>query len=161
MCNEPPRESALDVSVNSHQTPALAAYTRCDCAECPVASSKVPAIWVPMTTGAGAAVLLIVIVTGLALAVFPELSRATAASVWLPFAAVVVSQDNEYGAAVSSDPRFAPSSVNCTPATPTLSLAVAATVTVPETVAPPAGAVSVTLGAVVSGTLTVTAAVRT
>src|SRR3954454_1554042 len=41
---DPPSESALEVSVNNHQTRAFAAYTRCDCAECPVASSKVPAI---------------------------------------------------------------------------------------------------------------------
>src|SRR5205085_1583273 len=59
----------------------------------------------------------------------------------------------EYGAAVSSAPRFAPSSVNCTPATATLSLPVAVTVTVPLTVAPAAGAVTDTVGAVVSGVI--------
>ena len=57
----------------------------------------------------------------------------------------------EYGDAVSSAPRAAPSSRNCTPATPTLSLAVAETVTAePETVAPLAGAVIETVGGVVS-----------
>src|SRR5439155_11845043 len=57
-----------------------------------------------------------------------------------------------YGLAVSSAPRFAPSTLNCTPTTPTSSLAVAETVTaVPDTVAPAAGAVTETVGAVVSG----------
>ena len=58
---------------------------------------------------------------------------------------------------VSSAPRFAPSSLNCTPATLTLSDAVAVTVTVPETVAPAAGAVIETVGGVVSA---VTVALR-
>src|SRR5438445_13893084 len=55
-----------------------------------------------------------------------------------------------YGAAVTSAPRFAPSSLNCTPTTPTLSVALAETVTVPATVAPSAGAVIETVGGVVS-----------
>ena len=62
---------------------------------------------------------------------------------------------------MSSLPRAWPSRRNCTPATPTLSEAVAETVTVLETVAPEAGAVIETVGAVVSGvvfeTVTVTA----
>ena len=44
----------------------------------------------------------------------------------------------------------APSSRNWTPATPTLSVALALTLTVPDTVAPAAGAVMATVGAVVS-----------
>src|SRR5438128_1534497 len=60
-----------------------------------------------------------------------------------------------YGAVVSSVPRLAPSSLNCTPTTPTLSEAVAETVTVPETVAPLAGAVIATVGVVVSTTVSV------
>jgi hypothetical protein len=80
----------------------------------------------------------------------PEGSRATAVSVWLPFAVVVVSHATLYGAAVSSAPRLAPSSLNWTPATETLSPAVAFTETVFATVAPPAGAVTETVGAVVS-----------
>ena len=52
---------------------------------------------------------------------------------------------------VSSAPRFWPSSLNWTPLTPTLSEAVAFTATVPDTVAPAAGAVIETFGAVVSG----------
>ena len=59
---------------------------------------------------------------------------------------------------MSSAPRAAPSSRNWTPTTPTLSLAVAETVTAePETVAPFAGAVIDTVGGVVSfETVTVT-----
>jgi hypothetical protein len=49
--------------------------------------------------------------------------------------------------------------LNCTPATPTLSLAEAVTFRVPDTVAPPAGAEIDTAGLVVSfDTVTVTAA---
>jgi hypothetical protein len=48
-------------------------------------------------------------------------------------------------------PRLAPSNWNCTLATLTLSVALAVTVAVPETVAPLAGAVIETAGAVVSG----------
>ena len=49
--------------------------------------------------------------------------------------------------------------MNCTPTTPTLSEAVAVRVTVPDTVAPLAGAVKLTVGAVVSGLSTVTVTV--
>src|SRR5437773_8622345 len=64
-----------------------------------------------------------------------------------------------YGAAVSSAPTATLSSRNCTPATPTLSAAVADTVIVPDTVAAFAGAVSDTVGAIRSlKTVTVTAA---
>src|SRR2546428_457286 len=83
-------------------------------------------------------------------------SRATALRVCVPMAAVVVSHVTEYGDVVSSAPRLPPSSWNWTPATPTLSEAVAETVMVPVTVAPEVGAVMVTVGAVVSGTVTVT-----
>ena len=52
---------------------------------------------------------------------------------------------------MSSAPKLAPSNRNCTPATPTLSAAVADTVTAePDTVAPFAGAVIDTVGTVVS-----------
>ena len=52
---------------------------------------------------------------------------------------------------LSAVPRLAPSSKNCTLATPTLSDALAETVTVPAIVAFAAGAVSDTVGAVASG----------
>src|SRR3989454_4369486 len=71
-------------------------------------------------------------------------------------AAVVVSHVTEYGDVVSSAPRLPPSSWNWTPTTPTLSEAVAETVILPVTVAPEVGAVMLTVGAVVSGTVTVT-----
>src|SRR5439155_27238 len=90
----------------------------------------------------------------------PAASRARAVSVWIPFPAVVVFHATEYGALVSSAPRAAPSRKNWTPATPTLSEAVAVTATGPETVAPLAGAVMLMVGGVVSAfaTVTVTAA---
>src|ERR1700716_2073602 len=59
-----------------------------------------------------------------------------------------------YGLVMSSAPRFAPSNLNCTPATLTLSLADADTVTVlPDTAAPSDGAVIEMVGGVVSGAL--------
>ena len=81
----------------------------------------------------------------------PAASRARACSVCTPFDADVVSHVMEYGAVVSSAPRLAPSSRNWTPATPTLSVAVAETVTFPETTVPAAGAVTAAPGGVVSG----------
>src|SRR5207247_10592286 len=64
-----------------------------------------------------------------------------------------------WGAAVPSLPDAPPSRRNWTPATPTLSDAPAVTVRLPLTVAPGAGAVMLTVGAVVSlNTVTVTAA---
>ena len=47
-------------------------------------------------------------------------------------------------------PRFTPSSMNWTPATPTLSVALADTVTLPLTVAPARGPVIAIVGGVVS-----------
>src|SRR6266850_1977316 len=65
---------------------------------------------------------------------FPPPSRATAASVCGPAGTVVESQTTEYGAVVSSVPRFAPSTLNCTPTTPMSSLAEAVTSAGPVTV---------------------------
>src|SRR2546422_9537944 len=96
-------------------------------------------------------VLSTVTLTAAAVAVFPAASRATAVRLCVPLVAKVVFQETECGAAVSSAPRLAPSSLNCTPTTPTLSEAVADTVTaLPETVAPLTGAVIETVGGVVS-----------
>src|SRR6187549_899085 len=67
-----------------------------------------------------------------------------------PFGTLPDDQLAEYGAVVSSAPRLPPSILNCTPTTPTLSEAFAAMVTDPETVAPAAGLVRSTVGAVVS-----------
>src|SRR5436309_14550826 len=59
--------------------------------------------------GGGGVVFAVVTVTDVAVAVLPAASRATAVSVCDPFATVVESQLIEYGAAVSSTPRLAPS----------------------------------------------------
>src|SRR5438132_12353250 len=88
-----------------------------------------------------------VTVTVAAVVVLPAASRATAVSVCDALLAVVVSHAIEYGAVVSSTPRFAPSRRNWTPATPTLSDALAVAAVVPVTVDPPAGAVTLTGGA--------------
>ena len=100
--------------------------------------------------GGGAVVLLTVTVTGEEVVRFPAASRAIAVSVCDAFDAVVVFHDTEYGEAVASAPRFTPSSWNWTPATPTLSEALADTVIVFETVAPFVGLVIETVGGVVS-----------
>src|SRR5437867_1629182 len=92
-----------------------------------------------------------VTLTAADVAVLPAASRATAVKVWDPLTASVVFHEREYGTVVSSAPRLTPSSLNCTPTTPTLSVALAETVTVPATVAPAAGAVIDTVGGVVSG----------
>src|SRR5205823_800423 len=89
---------------------------------------------------------------------FAAASRATADSVWLPFDAAVVSHETEYAAVRSSAPRFTPSTLNWTPATPTLSLAVAVTETVPDTLAFAAGAVIATVGGVPSSVVKVKSA---
>lgn len=88
--------------------------------------------------------------------VLPAASRATARSTCVPLAAVRVFQLIAYGGDVSGAPRFTPLSVNWTDVTPTLSEALADTVTVPLTVAPLAGAVRLTVGAVVSAVLLLT-----
>ena len=92
-----------------------------------------------------------VIVTPVLVPRFPLGSWAAAATVWLPFVSVVVSNDVEYGALVTCGPALAPSTRNCTKETGLSgSVAVAVSVIVPETVAPFAGAVTVTTGGVVS-----------
>ncbi len=80
----------------------------------------------------------------------PAASRATAVKVCEPAVAVVVFHEVAKGALVSSAPKAAPSSRNCTPATPRLSAALAVTLIVPETLVPFAGDAMLTVGAVVS-----------
>ena len=99
-----------------------------------------------MSTGG----LLTVTPTDVAVVLLPAASRAIAVSVCVVLVAVRVSHGTEYGAEVSSLPRLAPSRRNCTPATPTLSAALAVTLMLPSTVEPAAGAVIETVGAVVS-----------
>jgi hypothetical protein len=82
----------------------------------------------------------------------PELPAASYARVWRlcePFATVVVFHENEYGDDVSVE-WSEPSTKSSTRLTPTLSLALAETVTVPLTVAPLAGDVIDVVGGVVS-----------
>jgi len=101
----------------------------------------------------GAAVVLplaTVTVTPADVPVLPDASRATADSVWTPLAAVVVSHVMAYGGVVTWTPRITPSSLNWTAATPTLSVALADTVTLPLTVAPARGAATAIVGGVVS-----------
>src|SRR5882672_754378 len=100
--------------------------------------------------GGGGGVLLTITVTGAEVVRLPAASRATAVMVCEPLLAVVVFQETEYGALVSSAPKLAPSILNCTPATPTLSEAPAEIGTVPWIVAPLPGEATLTAGGVVS-----------
>src|SRR6266571_495720 len=88
--------------------------------------------------------------TGLEVEMLPAASRARAARVWAPAVVVAVFQEMAYGAVVSSDPSVAPSSRNWTPATPTLSVALAATGIVPVRLDPARGEVTDAIGGVVS-----------
>ena len=63
-----------------------------------------------------------------------------------------MSQTTVYGSPVTSAPKGAPSTKNCTPATPTVSDAVATTGTRPKTVDPEAGAVIATDSGELGGT---------
>src|SRR5258705_13146829 len=81
----------------------------------------------------------------------PAASRAMALNRCTPAVAPAEFQVVEYGEELSSVPRLAPSRRNCTPATPTLSAALAETlICVPMLLAPPVGAVSAIVGGVVS-----------
>ena len=74
----------------------------------------------------------------------PALSRATAVKVCTPMVAAVESHTIEKGTAMSSAPRFAPSSLNCTPAiVPAVDEAAALRVVAPDSVDPFVGADSV------------------
>src|SRR6266852_816026 len=90
-----------------------------------------------------------------ALALLLAASFAVAVMVWAPLAAVVLFHEQVYGDVVAVH-FVAPSTANVTEATPTLSLADAWIVIVPDTVAPLAGEVMLTVGGVVSVLLTVT-----
>src|SRR4030095_16222754 len=112
----------------------------------------------PIREGSVAEVFATGMATGLDIVVLLGLavSLATAVSACGPSAIAVVFHEMEYGAAVTSEPILTPSTLNCIPATATLSLAVAATVTVPLTVAPAAGAVIATVGGIGAGFLRLT-----
>lgn len=91
-----------------------------------------------------------VTMTELEVVMLPAASRAVADRMWRPFDARAVFQLPEYGELMSSAPRFEPSSLNWTPAMPTLSEAVAEIRIEPDTVAPVAGAAIETVGSVES-----------
>ena len=112
---------------------------------------------VTLTVGAVVSLATVTLTAG-EVVVLPAASQARAVSVWAPLVAVAVFHDTPQPPVelVSSATRLAPS-MNCTPVTPTLSEAVAVSETVPDTVAPLAGAVTLTVGAVLS-TVTVTVA---
>lgn len=84
----------------------------------------------------------------------PTVSSATAESVYAPSGVevpIVVFHVVTYGDERTAAPMFAPFSLNWTKETPTVSVAVAVSATdEPPTVAPLAGAVSKTVGGVVS-----------
>src|SRR5205814_1766933 len=108
------------------------------------------------TVGADRTAFAIVTDTGSDVALLPAASRATAVSECGPFASDPVLHVTLYGEEVSSAPMGVVPSRNDTPTTPTLSLALAETSTLPDTL-PPAGAVIETVGAIVSA-VTVTRA---
>jgi hypothetical protein len=77
----------------------------------------------------------------------PRRSRATAVKVCDPVLELVVFQETEYGAVVSSAPRLVPSSLNWTPATvrEPMIVTLALTGIVPPTVEPEVGDIIVTI----------------
>src|SRR5438552_15067479 len=108
--------------------------------------------------GGAGALLATVTVTGAEGVLLPAASRAIAVILCEPSLAVAVFHETEYGAVVASAlPLIPSSSRNCTPTTPTLSEALAVTVTVADTVWPLLGEVMLTAGGVVSGAARVVA----
>jgi hypothetical protein len=105
-------------------------------------------------------VLLTVTVTDEDVVELPAASRAVAVTVCEPLGTVKLSQEMEYGLDVSSEPTLLPSSLNWTPETPTLSEALALSVTLlPDMLAPAEGAVRLTVGGVGSGDAAITTVV--
>src|SRR4029079_12778034 len=96
-----------------------------------------------VTTAVGATVstLNTVTVIGAEVVTLPTRSRATAVSGCVPFAVRTEFHETLYGLVVSSAPRLAPSILNCTPATPRLSLSRRQSVAAPLMLARVAAAV--------------------
>src|SRR5262245_38118808 len=99
-----------------------------------------------MVTVGGVKSLDVVTVTGSDVHSPPAVSRATAVKTCEPLLVVRVFHEIEYGNEVSSSPRLAPSSLNCTPATMSVPLRTTSALTgiVPLTVDPEVGDVIVT-----------------
>ena len=91
-----------------------------------------------------------VMVTTAEIVEFPAASLALAVMEWEPLDTDALFHALWYGAVFCSEPVATPSIRNCTPATPTLSEAVAARFTVPVSVLPAAGAVRETVGGTLS-----------
>src|SRR5213083_31001 len=96
---------------------ALAVTVAVPCTVAPLPGEDTLTVGGVVSTGGGGA-LATVTVTGAEVLRLPTPSRATAVMVCEPLLAEVVFQEIEYGAVVSSAPKFAPSILNCTPATP-------------------------------------------
>ena len=107
--------------------------------EIPEPATVAPLTGEVMATAGRVESLLTVTATAGETLVLPAKSRTTADRVWAPLVPDDVFQATLYGASVSAAPKFVPSSTNWTLATPTLSLAVAATETEPDTDVPVAG----------------------
>jgi len=103
-----------------------------------------------MLTVGGVVSLDTVTVIGAEVVTLPAVSPARAVSVWDPLLTVVVSHGTEYGNVVTIGPICTPSAKNRMLLIPTLSDALALTVTVLETVAPDPGAVIATVGGALS-----------
>jgi hypothetical protein len=104
------------------------------------------AVGAVIETVGGATVLLTFTLTPALVVVLFEVSLATAVSVWFALLKVAVFKEKLYGDVVTALPTLLPSTWNWTLAIPTLELAVALTVVVPETVAFAAGVVTETVG---------------
>src|SRR5664280_2403295 len=86
--------------------------------------------------------------------VFPAVSVATARRLWTPLPKPAVFRKELNGGGADGDPTVAPSSLNETVATATLSVALAAILTTPLRVLPLVGCVIVTVGGWVSAAST-------
>src|SRR4051812_31525515 len=147
---EPSKSNAPPKRPSVHWAPdsvPLLAFPELSTAVVPVPSSKPQAPTRPVGSTAG---LVTVTATGAVVGRLPAASRAIAVIVWGPLSPNVL-QECGYGAEVSSEPKAAPSPWTWAPSTPTLSAAFAVSVTAPDTVAPLAGAVTLTVGGWLSG----------
>ena len=133
-------------SLNCTSTIAAVSAASADTATVPETVADAAGAVIEMVGGA----LSTLTVTGADSVALPAASVAWAVSTCAPDNPVVF-QDAEYGKVVSGAPSATPLTRNCTPVTPVSSLAVARIETLPRTQLPATGAVTPTVGAVVSG----------